>query len=121
MTVKEFTPGQTVYTLTRTRGRTTEHFIKKYTVLSVGRKYVRAAPEGSQYPTEFYLFDPADNYLTENKDWGDRMRLFPTEEAANDDIERDMLAVWVRKATESNKIDRYSLEQLRAVRKTLEE
>ena len=120
MTIKNFKPGQTAYVLRRTRGRTTEHFIKRYTVLAVGRKYVKAAPEGSQHPTEFYLNDETDRYLTENKDWGERDRLFLTEEAVNDDIERDMLRLWIRKALESYKIDEYTLDQLRAVKEILE-
>lgn len=120
MTIKDFAPGQTVYVLTRTRGRTTEHFIKRYKVLSVGRKYVKAAPEGSWHPIEFYLNDETDKFLIENKDWGDKGRLFPTEQAVNDDIERDMLCSWARKALDSWKIDTYTLEQLRAIKEILE-
>lgn len=121
MKIKDFKPGQTVFVLTRTRGRTTEHFIKRYKVVSVGRKYVKAAPEESlTHPTEYYLNNETDDYLTENKDWGDRGRLFPTEEAVNNDIEKDMLRSWVRKATDNYKLDTYTLEQLRAVRKILE-
>lgn len=120
MTIKDFKPGQEVYALTRTRGRLTEHFIKRYTVLSVGRKYVKAAPLGSKFPVEFYKQEETDEYLTENKDWGDRMRLFLTEEGAMEDIERDMLKTWLRRAADGNKVERYTLEQLRAVKEILE-
>lgn len=120
MTIKDFKPGQTVYALSRTRGKTIEHFIKRYTVLSVGRKYVRAAPEGSQNPDEFFLHEETDDYLTENITWREQVKLFLTEAAANDDIEKDMLRSWLRKATESYKIDSYTLGQLRAVKEILE-
>ena len=120
MKIKDFKPGQTVYALSRTRGRTTEHFIKRYTVLSVGRKYVKAAPEGSRSPDEFYLHEETDDYLTENITWREKTKLFLTEAAANDDIEREMLCGWLRKATESYNIETYTVEQLRAVRKILE-
>lgn len=120
MTIKDFKPGQTVYALSRTRGRTTEHFIERYTVLSVGRKYVKAAPEESQHPEEFYLHGEMDEYLTENVTWRERKKLFLTEIAVNDDIEKDMLRSWLRKATEGYKIDDYTLNQLRAVREILE-
>ena len=120
MTIKEFKPGQEVYALTRTRGRLTEHFVKRYTVLSVGRKYVKAAPLGGKMPVEFYKQQEADEYLVENKDWGDRMKLFLTEEGAMGDIEKDMLKTWLRKAVDGYKIEDYTLEQLRAVRKILE-
>lgn len=121
MKIKDFKPGQTVFVLTRTRGRTTEHSVKRYKVLSVGRKYIKAAPEENPiYPTEYYLNDSVDEYLTENKDWGDSTRLFPTEEAVNNDIEKDMLQSWIRKATENYKLNTYTLEQLRAVKEILE-
>lgn len=122
MTIKDFKPGQTVYVLSRIKGRTTERFIKKYKVVSVGRKYVKAAPENSlKYTVEFFVNNETDDFLYENKDWGDKDRLFATEEAANDDIEKDMLRIWLRKATESYKIDTYTLSQLRGVKKILEE
>ena len=120
MKIKDFKPGQTVYSLSRTRGRTTEHFIKRYTVLSVGRKYVKAAPEGSQNPDEFFLHEETDDYLTENTTWRERTKLFLTEAAANDDIEEDMLRSWLMKSTEGYKILNYTLGQLRAVKEILE-
>lgn len=120
MTIKDFIPGQTVYLLTRTRGRTTEHFIKRYKVISVGRKYVKAAPEGSQHTEEFYLRESTDKYLTENITWREQTKLFLTEAAVNDDIELDMLRSWFRKATEHYRIEEYTLEQLRGVKEILE-
>ena len=120
MTIKDFRVGQTVYVLSRIKGKTTHHFIKRYTVLSVGRKYVKAAPEGVGHPDEFFLDGENDNYLTENITWREKAKLFLTEAAANDDIEREMLCCWLRKATESYNIVTYTVEQLRAVRKILE-
>lgn len=35
MTIKDFKTGQTVYALTKIKGKTTSHVIKRYTVLSV--------------------------------------------------------------------------------------
>lgn len=120
MTIKDFRVGQTVYVLSRIKGKTTHHFIKRYTVLSVGRKYVKAAPEGVGHPDEFFLDGENDNYLTENITWREPGKLFLTETAANDDIEKDMLCSWLRNATQGYKIDDYTLEQLRAVRKILD-
>lgn len=120
MTIKDFKPGQTVYALFRTRGKTTEHFIKRYTVVSVGRKYVRAAPEGYQNTDEFFLDEETDNFLTENITWRERTKLFLTEDAVNDDIELNVLRGWFRKEAESWRIEKYTLGQLRAVREILE-
>lgn len=127
MRIKDFTPGQTVYALRQEKGKTTEYFLKRYKVTSVGRKYVKAAPEGGEYAvgrftTEFYDPDGGTrNYLVENKDWGNRMRLFLTEEAANEEIEADMLKPQIRRMIESYRLNDYTVEQLRAVKKILEE
>lgn len=120
MTIKDFMPGQTVFLLTRTRGKTTEHFIKRYKVVSVGRKYVRAAPEGSRHTEEFYLRESTDKYLTGNITWREQTKLFLTETAVNDDIELDMLRSWFRKAAEHYRIEEYTLEQLRGAKEILE-
>lgn len=121
MTIKDFKPGETVYALSWEKGHTTHHTIRRYMVISVGRKYVKVAP--ADFPnltTEFYKPEGEAEYLTERKDWGNPMRLFLTEAAANDDIETDKLRSWFRKAAEHYRIEEYTLEQLRAVRKILE-
>lgn len=121
MTIKDFKTGQTVYALIRIKGKTTSHVIKKYTVLSVGRKYVKAVLEGAECPDSFYLDKDTDDYLTENITWREPAKLFLTEAAANDDVEKDMLRSWLKNATEWRRISDYTLEQLRAVREILEE
>lgn len=120
MKIKDFKPEQTVYGLTKKNGRTTEHFLKKYKVVSVGRKYVRVAPEGCRFLTEFYLEEDSDNYLTENKDFGEREKLFLTEAAANEEIERYMILMWLRKNA-YGKLGYCTINQLRQIRKILEE
>lgn len=121
MTIKDFKPDQIVYSLEIITGKTKEHFIKRYKVVSTGRKYVRAAPDGSKvYPTEFYLEDKDNEYLTENRDWGNRELLFLTENSVNDYIEKIMLLDWLRKETSEYKLRAYTLGQLRAIRKILE-
>lgn len=120
MKVRDFKPGQTVYVLGQKRGGTTEHFIERRTVVSVGRKYVKAAPEGSRLTDDFYLHEETDDYLTENITCRERKRLYPTLEAANDGIEEDMLRHWFREAAEWNKISTYKLGQLREVKRILE-
>lgn len=122
MNIKDFKPGQEVFALSTTRGRTVNHTIRKYIVKSVGRKYVKVAAEDySALTIEFMSSNiEADHYLVENKDWGDRMKLFTSFQAANDEIERGALKIWLREAVGCNKIQFYSAEQLRAVREILE-
>ena len=121
MTIKDFKPDQIVYVLKTITGKTTEHFIRIYKVVSVGRKYVRATPvENSIYTTEFYLADKDNEYLTESIDWGNRELLFLTENDVNDYIEKTMLRGWLRSEISERKIRALSLGQLRAIKKILE-
>ena len=121
MNIKDFKPGQEVFALSTKKGREIKRTIRKYIVMSVGRKYVKVATEDN--PTFTIAFSGsnilADNYLVENKGWGDRMKLFPSLQAANDEIEREALKDWLREAVNYNKIRLYSTEQLRAVRDIL--
>ena len=45
--------------------------------------------------------------------------MFPSLQAANDEIEREALKDWLREAVNYNKIRLYSIDQLRAVRDIL--
>lgn len=121
MTLKDFTPGQTVYVLKIIAGRTTEYSVKRYKVFSVGRKYVRATTDvGGIYPTEFFIANVDNEYLTENKDWGDRELLFLTEGDVNDYIEKIELQKWFRNEISERKLCTYTLNQLRAIKAILE-
>lgn len=121
MNIKDFKPGQEVFVLSTTKGREVHHNIRKYIVKSVGRKYVKVATE--DYPNLTINFCKQEydrgEYLVENRDWGDRTRLFASLQAVNDEIEREALKSWLRGAAEWNKIQSYTLDQLRAVRDIL--
>ena len=123
MIIKDFKPGNTAYSLIRGNYNTnTKYHIDEYVVVSIGRKYVKAAPnEAIGYPKEFYLNNITDEYLYENKDWGYREMLFLTKEAAEGYIEKEALLFWLRNLTHYLKDDTYSLKQLREVKKILEE
>lgn len=121
MNIKDFTPGQTAYALKVRRGKTTHHIIMRYTVVSVGRKYVHTKPVTGGYEEQFFKQREEDEYFTEKEDWGgSRLKLFPTEAEAQDYIEKTMLQDWLQRAVTYGKTEGYSLEQLRAVREILE-
>lgn len=121
MKINDFKPGQTVYALMVRKGRTTEHFIMRRTVHSVGRKYVHTNKENGGYHEQFFKQREEDEYLIEKEDWGNsRLKLFLTEQAANDYIEKTMLQAWVMEAVSFRKIETYTLDQLRAARAALE-
>lgn len=122
MEIKDFTPGQTAYALMTRRGKTTEHFVMRYTVTKVGRKYVSSTKTpGGGYEEQFFKQREEDEYLTEKEDWGSsRLKLFLTEQATTDYIEKTMLCTWFKQATAYGEIEKYTLNQLRAVRDILE-
>lgn len=120
--VKDFKPGQTAYILTRKRGRTQEHFVSQCIVVSVGRKYVKTAKqESSSITSDFYNLRGDDDYLSEVDYCNTGRRLFPTQQAAIEDIEKDMLKDWISKATQHSSMEKYTVQQLREVKEILEE
>lgn len=121
VSVKDFKQGQTAYILTRKRGRTQEHFVSQCVVVSVGRKYVKTAKQESDIRTsDFYNVRGDDDYLCEVDYCNTGRKLFPTQQAALEDIERDMLKSWISKATDYSRIDSYTVQQLRKVKEILE-
>lgn len=121
VSVKDFKPGQTAYILIRKRGRTQEHFVSQCVVVSVGRKYVKTAKQESDICTsDFYNVRGDDDYLCEVDYCNTGRKLFPTQQAALEDIERDMLKSWISKATDYSRIDSYTVQQLRKVKEILE-
>ena len=122
VSVKDFKPGQTAYILTRKRGRTQEHFVSQCVVVSVGRKYVKTVKqESSNITSEFYNLRGNDDYLSEVDYCNTGRRLFPTQQAAIEDIEKDMLKDWISKATQHSSMEKYTVQQLREVKEILEE
>ena len=121
VSVKDFKVGQTAYILTRKRGRTQEHFVSQCIIVSVGRKYVKAAKEENNLSTyDFYNLRGDDDYLSEVDYCNTGRRLFPTQQAAIEDIEKDMLKNWISKAVQYSNMEKYTVKQLRKVKEILE-
>ena len=110
-TIKDFKVGQTVYILNW------EQKAIKEEVARVGREYVTVNKKWCIRFEETYESRP---YLIEKTEIGARMLLFPSEDAVHEYMEREELKKWVRMAADWDKIDRYTLAQLRAVKKILE-
>ncbi|WP_304634416.1 hypothetical protein [uncultured Oscillibacter sp.] len=118
MTIKDFTVGQTAYAM----GDGYSTMIDKYSVSEVrvekvGRKYVTIA---GNWGEQFEETSASRSYLIEHRDCGTPRLLFPSRKAVDDYIEREELKTWVRTAAGWGNIDRYTLHQLRAVKKILE-
>ena len=120
MTIKDFAPGQAVFVVERIRATREKYQVKRMIVKTIGRKYVKASVEGSSCVDEFYHREEHDNYLTENRDWGDPALLFATEESAADYFERERQKTWIMQHVSRSKLDNFSTEQLLEIRKIME-
>lgn len=117
MTIKDFKVGQTAYILEdghrATLGATAEAEVAK-----VGRRYVTV----KDMAQEIRFFEPVNSttYLVEDRDYGTKRLLFPTTGAMAEYKELIDLQGWVQEATSWLKVKRYTLAQLREVKKILE-
>ena len=115
MKLKDFQVGQTVYLIER-RPKPKD-VIREYQVVTVGRKYLKV--QSGYNDRQFEIYDNETPYLIEHKDFGDRLLLF-SNEAAQEHIEGNQLRSWLLKAAEVTKVNKYTVEQLRAVKEILE-
>lgn len=117
MKIKDIKVGQTVFVMgdgnvQRDRFRTTAAEVVK-----IGRKYVTISGNRGLQFKETAASRP---YLIEHTEVGAPRLLFPSREALDEYRERDELKMWLRTAAGWEKIDRYTLGQLREVKKILE-
>ena len=116
MTIKKFEAGQTAYLLGNSRHESNKDGVAEVKVISVGRKYV--AISGSREP-KFKDTAESKPYLIEHSERGAPRMLFPSRKAVDEYLEREELKSWVREAAGWDKIDRYTIEQLREVKRIL--
>ena len=124
MTLKDFKPGQEAYIVSVKRGLKGGYTIKECEIVSVGRKYVTAFDLGYHFGKKVFRSGNSitDECLYEKDNWETIDRLFLTKEAANNCIEKDELLAWlIYTLNRNNNNNKYTLEQLRAVKAILEE
>lgn len=121
MRINQFTKGQTAYILGDGNTVISKKEPVEVTVSKIGRKYVTVTTGGRlemQFEETFIEDFP---YLCEKTEFGAPRMLFPSSIAAGEYLEREDLKRWVQQAVEWNKIGRYTLEQLREVKRILVE
>lgn len=118
LTIKDFKVGQSVFVMRDGKHERDKRGITEAKVVKVGRKYVTIS---GAWGTQFKEAVSSRPYLVEHVEYGTPRILFSSKEAADEYREREELKVWVRVAAGWDKIDRYTLGQLRAVKKILEE
>lgn len=117
MTIKDFKVGQTAYILEDgyrgAFGTATEVEVAK-----VGKRYVTVRDMGR----EARFYEPANSttHLVEARDYGAKRLLFSTTEAVAEYKELIDLQGWAQEATSWLKVKRYTLAQLREVKRILE-
>lgn len=112
MQIKDFSVGQTVFVVGNKRNMSGAE-VQKAEVARVGRKYVTIK---GRWTERFKEPDGVAPYLVEQAECGIPRLLFPSEEAVCEYRETAELRDWVRKMTGWDKIGKYTLDQLRAVR-----
>lgn len=120
MRIDQFTKGQTAYILGDGNTVISKKEPVEVTVSKIGRKYVTVTTGGRwemQFEETFIEDLP---YLREKTEYGAPRMLFPSSIEAAEYLEREDLKRWVQQAAGWDKIGRYTLEQLRAVRRILE-
>ena len=121
MTIKDFKVGQTAYMLSEGQ-RKGDGKVEAVEVVKVGRKYVTVAVNGNWWQ-EIRFFEPHVEtfFLYEDKDYGVKHLLFQTAKDVDEYYELNDLRRWVQDATNWMKVKDYTIAQLRAVKKILEE
>lgn len=117
--VKDFSVGQPAYMLVANQqGKYLEQPIECF-VTKIGRKYVTV--DYRDWNLQFGKPDYSDTacYLDERTEIGHRRRLFPSKKTAEEYREGESLRPWFREAIAYNKLNAYSMDQLRAVKRIL--
>lgn len=112
MRIKDFKAGQDAW-LFYEKG-----CVEKVTVSRVGRKYVCVQNFG--YEKQYKECGWCTEGLIENRDWGERAFLFPTEEKMLEFQERGQMEDWLYSTVCRGIKNRFSLEQLRKAKEILE-
>ena len=120
MKIKDFAVGQTVFIMGDGRSWRDRFRTTAAEVLKIGSKYITIRIS-ENWAMQFKEMHESKPYLVEHTEYGAPRLLFPSREAVDDYIEREELKTWVRTAAGWEKIERYTLAQLRAVKKILEE
>lgn len=120
MRIDQFTKGQTAYILGDGNTVVSKKEPTEVTVSKIGRKYVTVTTSGRWEMRFEETFIEDLPYLRENTDRGAPRLLFPSSDAVAEYLELEDLKRWVQQAAGWDKIGRYTLEQLREVRRILE-
>jgi len=114
--LKDFAVGQTVYTLHERVGRNAKDEIREQKVVRVGRKYVKV---DDSWETEYLNSVDKHEFLIQNTDFGDKMKLFPNREAVDAYCEKKALYKELSKRFHFGQ-DNFTLKQLQAVKEALD-
>lgn len=121
MNIKDFKVGQTAYLMNFHDRQLNENTttIDEVSVVSVGKKYVKAKYQNN-CEKSFYQRDENDDYLVEKVMCGNENYLFLSLTAADEYKERKELSRWISNKTQYMRGTQYSIEQLREIKRILE-
>lgn len=121
MKLKDFTVGQTAYMFGDDSRRNKLNNVAEVEVVKVGRKYVTVSRKDYRWEERFFSRWDESPYLVEDVDYGYPRLLFPSKAAADEYAETQELRTYICGAIDMLKIKQYSLKQLRAIKKIIDE
>lgn len=116
MKISDFKVGETAYTLIE-EGRMYREDIQEVKILKVGRKYVTVGEFKEQYEETGMQ---SDNFLVKHDGCYPMKMLFMSMKDISDYKEKEELKRWLSDTVVWNEIRKFTLNQLRAVKKILE-
>lgn len=121
MTLNDFTVGQTVYGIFIINSVSKIYKLIPYTVVSIGKKYLKAQSEERATITNFYVQSEHKNFLTEKVECGfSPTMLFLTKKEAAEYIEFIETIIWLlNTANNYNFWEKFDIEQLREIKSIL--
>lgn len=120
MTIKDFKVGQTALVMSGSLNQKEKYLTYEVEVVKVGRKYVTVRTTG-RHEMKFEETFGSRLYLLEKTEYGAARLLFSSNEAIEAHKEKRELEKWARDVFSLSRAERYTLAQLRAVKKILEE
>lgn len=121
MEIKDFTVGEIAYFYEGYNWKHEEIPLREVTVTKIGRKYVTTKCSWAERRFAPSFNSRSERYLVEKVEYGSPGLLFATREEYEEQKELESLRSWLRKATDWSEINKYTLEQLRSVKKVLSE
>lgn len=104
------------------RGKNSEEIIEEWEVVSIGRKYITAKEVGTRYEVKFGLHNSSYDGLMQVTEYTPDYILYPNKKIIEEKFEKEDLIEYIKNCFSyySSYKDKYSIEQLREIKRILD-